>query len=142
MSCPAGFDNSQNDEYKKLPYIEARKKIYFPVYAKLIAESESYRWMKDLVNTGKKLALLDFDGYNYYSTDAMRRYYTSYLNKCKTEKREPVYSERDFLNVKSMKDVVNCPFLLAGHGFIIKALLQGDIEVINGDVIDRTGVLQ
>ena len=28
-----------------------------------------------------------------------------------------------------------------GHGCVIKALLQGDLEVIDGEVIDNTGIL-
>jgi hypothetical protein len=28
-----------------------------------------------------------------------------------------------------------------GHGCAIKALLQGDIEVVDGEVIDRVGLL-
>ena len=91
---------------------------------------------------GKKIALLDFDGYNYDSEEAMRKQYVSYLNKCKREKVEPKYDESDFLKIKCVKDVVNCPFLLAGHGFAIKMLLQGDIAVNeDGTVTDITGVL-
>ena len=41
-----------------------------------------------------------------------------------------------------MKDVINCPFLKAGHGFVLKALLQGDIEVMDdGSIKDNIGVL-
>ena len=29
-----------------------------------------------------------------------------------------------------------------GHGCVIKALLQGDIEVVNGNVIDHAGILK
>ena len=41
-----------------------------------------------------------------------------------------------------MKDVLNCNFMLAGHGFVLKALLQGDLEVVDGKVIDNIGVLE
>jgi hypothetical protein len=41
-----------------------------------------------------------------------------------------------------MRDVVNCPFMPAGHSFVIKALLQGDLEVTKaGEVIDHSGML-
>ena len=46
------------------------------------------------------------------------------------------------MKIKCVKDVVDCPFLLAGHGFAIKMLLQGDIVVDeDGGVFDVTGVL-
>ncbi len=145
-----GYQNSdalftmgyENGEYVPMPYLLARKKMYFPIYAALIAGTESYRWIKSLIDSGKKIALLDFDGYNYDSEEAMRKQYVSYLNKCKREKVEPKYDESDFLKIKCVKDVVNCPFLLAGHGFAIKMLLQGDIVVNeDGTVTDITGVL-
>ena len=41
-----------------------------------------------------------------------------------------------------MKKAVDCFFLPCGHGFVIKALLQGDIEVVNGEIIDKGGVLE
>ena len=47
----------------------------------------------------------------------------------------------DFLNVKNMKDVCNCPFMAGGHAFVLKMLLQGDIDVVHGEVVDNCGVL-
>ena len=44
--------------------------------------------------------------------------------------------------MKSMKDVVSASFLTAGHGFVIKMLLEEDIEVKDGEVIDHAGVLE
>ena len=39
-------------------------------------------------------------------------------------------------------DIVNNPQFKVGHGYVIKMLLQGDIEVIDGVVIDHVGVLR
>ena len=137
----AWYDKEKGD-YVPLSYVEARKKVYFPEYAKLIRNTGSFRWLKSLVEDGKKLALVDFDGYNYYETCGLEQKYQQYVNKYKKEEREPKLTELDFLTVRSMKDVVNCPFMQAGHGFVIKALLQGDIEVVDGKVIDRAGILE
>lgn len=129
-------------EYIPLSFVEARKKVYFPEYAKLIYNTDAFLWLKSLVDSGKKIALVDFDGYNYNEICSMKKKYEQYVNKCKKEKTSPVIPESAFLNITSMKDVANCPFLSAGHGFVIKALLQGDIEVINGEVIDHAGILE
>ncbi|MBO5077386.1 MAG: hypothetical protein J5584_07310 [Clostridia bacterium] len=137
----AWYDKEKGD-YVPLSYVEARKKVYFPEYAKLIQNTGSFRWLKSLVEDGRKLALVDFDGYNYNEACGLKQKYDQYVNKCKKEKRVPVLTERDFRAVRSMKDVVNCPFMQAGHGFVIKALLQGDIEVVDGRVIDRAGILE
>ncbi|MBP5766248.1 MAG: hypothetical protein J6X47_04605 [Clostridia bacterium] len=137
----AWFDKNSG-EYVPLNYVESRKKAYFPEYAKLIADTEAFRWMKSLVDSGTKIALVDFDGYNYYEKCSMLGKYKQYVNKCEKEKRVPVITESEFLGIRSMKDVVKCPFLAAGHGFVIKALLQGDIAVENGDVVDRAGILE
>ena len=137
----AYFDQEKK-EYVSLDYVESRKKVYFKEYAKLVYKSESFKWLKSLLVSGKKLALVDFDGYNYYSTKAKKKLYQSYLDNCKKSKLAPKLTELDYLNINSMKDVVNCPFLKAGHGFALKALLQGDVEVTeDGEIIDNVGLL-
>ena len=137
----AYYDKDKKD-YVPLDYIESRKKVYFVEYAKLVYNTPSFKYLKDLVDKGHKIALVDFDGYNYYYEQALERKYNSYLNKCKENKTTPTLTLADFKAIKSMKDVINCSFLLMGHGFVIKALLQGDIEVIDGEVVDKAGILK
>lgn len=128
-------------EYIPLSFVEARKKAYVPEYAKLIYNTESFRWLKSLVDAGQKIALVDFDTYNYNETCGLRKKYEQYINKCKQDKTAPIIPESAFLGIRSMKDAMDCRFLSAGHGFVIKALLQGDLEVVNNEVIDRAGLL-
>jgi hypothetical protein len=40
-----------------------------------------------------------------------------------------------------MKDIINLP-LATGHAFVIKAILDGSITVVNGKVIDNDGLLE
>ena len=68
--------------------------------------------------------------------------YTSYLNKCKKNKTAPTLSEDDFVKIDSMKKLINTPFMKVGHGCVIKALLQGDLEVVDGTVVDHAGILE
>ena len=132
----------ENGKYLHLDYVQARKKIYIPEYAKLVVNTESFKWIKSLYDSGKKIALVDFDGYNYYYKKAKEKLFNSYLNKCQKGGYKPTQTLNDYLNINTINDVINCGFTPAGHGFIIKMLLEGDIEVIDGKVIDHTGVLK
>ena len=71
----------------------------------------------------------------------MRNRYKNYKDKCKKNHIESKITLDDFLNIKTIKDVYNCSFLQVGHAFVIKMLLEGDIEVVNGEVIDHIGAL-
>ena len=122
----------------RLGYIESRKKVYIKEYAKLVYNSSSFKRIKKLLDEGKTIALVDFDAYNYYDHDVMVKRYEADKKRFGSSFS---YSLNDYLNIKTMKDVVNFPGLLMGHGFVLKLLLQGDIEVVNGEVIDHSHVL-
>ena len=130
-----------NGVWERLSYVEARKKIYIPDYAKYIVQTESYKWLKKQYDDGKKIALVDFDGYNYGYDKAKEKLYNSYINRCKKNHVEPTKSLHDYLGLNTIKDVIDCSFTPAGHGFIIKMLLEGDLEVKDGQLIDHIGVL-
>ena len=133
--------DSERKEYKPLSYLEGRKKVYVPEYAKLVANSDAMKYMKDLVGQGKKIALLDFDGFNYYNEEAMKIRYRAYVLKCRKEKRPILRTEKDFTDIKDMKSAINFADTAVGHAFVVKALLQGDLAVENGKVIDPLGML-
>ena len=136
----AYFDH-ESGEWTPLGYVDARKKIYFPEYAKLIYNTESFRYLKSLVDNGQKIALVDFDAVNYNEKCAMRKEYTAYVNRCKRDGVSPTHTEDDFVRINSLKKLINAPFMKVGHGCVIKALLQGDIEVVDGEVVDHAGIL-
>jgi hypothetical protein len=48
----------------KLGYIEARKKIYIPLYAYAVAKSQAYQKLKEIY-AKQDVYLRDFDGYNH-----------------------------------------------------------------------------
>ena len=127
--------------WERLSYVEARKKMYITEYAKLVVNSDSYKWLKKLYEEGKKIALVDFDGFNYYSEVAKEKLYNHYIAKCKKNGIVPTKTLSDFAGIKNMKDAINCEFTPVGHSFIIKMLLEGDIEVIDDEVIDHIGAL-
>ena len=130
-----------NGTWERLSYVDARKRIYIPEYAKLVVKTASYKWLKKLYDEGKKIALVDFDGYNYYYGKAKEKLYNQHIKRCTKKGIKPKASLKDFLNLKTMSDVISCGFTPAGHAFIIKMLLEGDLEVKNGQVIDHRGIL-
>lgn len=135
------YYDKQSKKYLPLGYKESYKKVYIPEYAKLVYNTNAVKFLKSVVDSGKKLALVDFDGANFYSTSAMKKRYQSYINKCKNDNALPVYDESTFTDIKTPKAYINSPFP-SGHAIVLKLLLDGEIEVINGNVIDHTGVLE
>jgi len=135
------YYDKEKQEYVPLNYVQARKKVFVPEYAKLVANSESFRYLKSIVDSGKKLALVDFDAYNYYSRNAMRKAFEAYVNKLEKNNLRSKKTVWDFFRIDSMKKVMDCSYLTMGHGFVLKALLQGDLKVENGQVVDVSHIL-
>lgn len=134
--------NEEKGEYEPLSYLEGRKKVYVPEYAKLVANTPALAYMKRLLDEGKKIALLDFDGFNYYNEDAMKIRYRAYVLRCKKRKEPVLLTEKDFTDVKDMKSAIGFADTPVGHAFVIKSLLQGDLQVVDGQVMDPLGMLE
>ena len=101
-------------EFRKLGYIDGRKYIYLPLYAKTVVKKEAYRRLVELHGSGKNLMLIDFDGYNIH---------------------HPKYNF-------TYNDAIHCPLLKMGHGFILAMLLEGLIHVDeNGEVTYADGLM-
>jgi hypothetical protein len=78
----------------KLDYVEARKKIYVPIYSRGVIKTETFNKLLDIYRTtNKDIYLIDFDGYNHIKMG------------------------------KSLIDVLNDPNMKMGHGFVIFNLL-------------------
>ena len=102
-------------EFKKLGYIDGRKLIYLPLYAKAVVKTEAFRRLVELRDSGKNLMLIDFDGYNPW---------------------HPHYG------FTSYSDVIHCPLLKMGHGFVLAMLLDGVIRVEDGEVKYADGLME
>jgi len=79
---------------EKLNYIEARKKIYIPLYSRAVLTSDAFSTLLDLYRKEyRDIYLIDFDGYNHLKIN------------------------------KSMSEVINDPKMKMGHAFVIHLLL-------------------
>jgi hypothetical protein len=92
------YQNNQWTE-QRLGYIEARKAIYFPLYARSVILSDSYSLLQQRLLNGEKIALWDFDGYNHFDKNM------------------------------SFYDVVHNEKLKCGHAFVLFGLLTGKISL-------------
>ena len=80
---------------QSLDYIEARKKIYVPIYARGVIKTKAFKKLLYIYRTIKKdIYLIDFDGYNHIEMG------------------------------KSMTEVLNDPHMRMGHAFVIYSLLE------------------
>ena len=55
----------EDEKWVKLGYIEARRKIYIPLYSKAIIKTVAFSKLLERYESGENIALIDFDGYNY-----------------------------------------------------------------------------
>lgn len=89
----------ENNYWKEefLSYIEARKRIYFVLYAKAVVESDAFKRLVHLLQSNQKIALWDFDGYDH-------------------EKRKMTY-----------KEVIHSEKYKCGHAFVLYGLLTNQL---------------
>lgn len=80
---------------EKLSYIEARKKIYIPLYAKYIQQTFAFEKLKKLHEQNEDVYLWDYDGYNHKQLGL------------------------------TYDQVINDPNRKMGHAFVIAMLLEG-----------------
>lgn len=83
---------------EKLTYVEARKKIYIPLYFKAVQKTFAFEKLKKMHEEGQDLYLWDFDGYDH-----------------------------KMLNL-SFDQVINDPNKKMGHAFVIAMLLEGYLK--------------
>ena len=79
---------------EQLEYIEARKKIYIPLYTAAVVNSRAFGQLLELYRAEGKAILWDFDGYDHVALGM------------------------------TYKDVVNSPTRPMGHAFVIAYLLE------------------
>lgn len=82
---------------EKLDYIEARKKIYIPLYRDAVKDRLAFKKLKNLYEIHGTIGLWDYDGYNY--------------------------KEKGM----TLEEVVNNPKLKMGHAFVLAMMLEGKL---------------
>jgi hypothetical protein len=81
-----------------LTYVEARKKIYIPLYAKYVQQTSAFAKLKKMHDENAEVYLWDFDGYNHKALGL------------------------------TYDQVINNPDRKMGHAFVIAMLLDGFLQ--------------
>jgi len=87
---------------EKLGYVEARKKIYIPIYMELVAETDSFKQLEQIYHNSQvsiehpDLILLDYDAYDHIALGM------------------------------TLRDVANNPSKKCGHAFVLLSMLTGE----------------
>lgn len=79
---------------KRMDYIEAREKIYIPLYAREVVKTSAFRMLQSIYKVEKNIVLLDFDGYDHIALGL------------------------------SYEDVIKNPEKKMGHAFVLAMLLD------------------
>ena len=81
-----------------LGYIDARKKIYAPIYAKFVQETNSFQRLKEIYESGEILVLRDYDAYDHIKLGM------------------------------SLVQVINDPSRKMGHAFVLMMMLTNTLQ--------------
>ncbi|MBC8737018.1 hypothetical protein F6X40_09375 [Paraburkholderia sp. UCT31] len=90
---------------ERLSYVDARLKVYWPLYRDAVARTSAFERLLTLAETAEELVLFDFDGYDF---EARRM---------------------------SFSDVLLNPNRSMGHAFVLKAMLEHGTRVEPEDII-------
>ena len=82
---------------QRLGYVDARKRIYVPLYAEAVQRMNCWQTLLDIYRDSRRLYLRDWDGWS------MEKY-----------------------NMATLADVLNNPCRKMGHAFVLAMLLTGD----------------
>lgn len=82
---------------ERLTYLQARKRIYVPLYSRAVAKTDAWERLKKLHASGKDFWLWDFDGYDHVKLGM------------------------------SLKEVRRCKERKMGHAFVLAMMLQGEL---------------
>lgn len=89
-------------EGELLGYVESRKRLFVPKYAELVIKSGVFAWLKERVDRGENLLLLDGDGPSL------------------TDHPQGVVITQETLDL-----ALNDTNRIFGHAYVIAALIQG-----------------
>lgn len=96
-------------EGRRLGYIEARKKIYAPLYARAVVKTRAYAELRELLRTtSQDIYLRDWDGYDHLVKNL------------------------------TISEVANNPRKKMGHAFVLWALIEGQYEQLVADTPQPT----
>jgi len=99
---------------EKLSYVEARKKIYCPIYSEYVKKTEAWKQLKDLREQGYNIQILGYDGYDissksmsYYVNDSSRPFGHELVLACLLQNETPWVDENSNTDVESAMEKID-----------------------------------
>lgn len=119
------------EEPQLLNYVDARKKIYLPLYCKLVKQAPSFKKLQQHLSEGKNLLLIDWDGPKERSLD---HYKTTYGVSSTFIEHQTMEA-----SVKNLAIMLNDTKHSFGHAYCLAAALLGvEEEVLSYQVKTQT----
>lgn len=117
---PEGEDPFRGDPSIQLDYISARKQIYLKYYADLVSEHPDFLELKERLQNGEKLLIIEVDGPHQESLE----YYQN------TYGVEETFIRRNTMRAtfRNLNIMLNDPLHPFGHGYCLSAALLGLAE--------------
>lgn len=117
---PEGEDPYRGDPKIQLDYISARKQIYLKYYADLVSEHPDFLELKERLQNGEKLLIIEVDGPHQESLE----YYQN------TYGVEETFIRRNTMRAtfRNLSIMLNDPLHPFGHGYCLAAALLGIVE--------------
>lgn len=126
---PVGFNyrgkclfslKEENDEIvpKQLNYIEARKEIYYPVYRDLVKKEKQFFELKERLNKGENLLIIEVDGPH---TESLPYYQEKY-----GVENDFIVGNTMLATKRNLDIMLNDPKHPYGHGYCLAAVLLYD----------------
>lgn len=108
---------SITEEGEHLNYIESRKRIYLPVYIDLVKDQQQFTELKERLERGENLLIIEVDGPHQESLDHYKKFY----------KVDDDFIDQDTILVtkKNMEILLNDPKHPFGHGYCLGMALLG-----------------
>jgi len=110
---------SIDDDGNKLNYIEARKKIYVPLYSKLVKSQKQFKDLVARLNKGENLLIIEVDGPHQESLNYYKEKYDV--------GEKFIIKDTILVNKKNMDIMLNDPTHPFGHGYCLGMSLLGMI---------------
>ena len=110
-------DNVGEIDFTPLNYIEARKKIYYPLYTRLVRKENQFKELKGRLDQGENLLIVEVDGPHQESLDY---YKDKYMVDDNFIEKKTLLANRDNLSI-----MLNDPKHPFGHGYCLAAALLG-----------------
>jgi hypothetical protein len=104
-----------------LNYIDARKKIYIPLYERCVRKHELYKELLDKLNNGINLCIVDFDG-------PKKKHLQYYIEKYNAE-NDWIKANTIKLDKKNYDIMLNDDKAPFGHGYVLGGALLTDLSI-------------